>query len=168
MNPTAETYEEVAKQIDVTCWRFIRKFNVHEGFDEVRSQANLYFMIAYHSHDPEKPFETWVRHIVFIQLLDKSRREWRRSQRHPRVPLDPQTPAATPEEGFDIPELLGSLSGDDLVALETALGTLDEVRPGWDSGRIRRNAKKKLQQKGWSRRRIEAAFDRVGKVLFQE
>jgi DNA-directed RNA polymerase specialized sigma24 family protein len=71
-------YDEHVDLIRKTVWEFITRLGLsYREFDELFSQANLYFMLACKSYEPERAeFSTWVRTQVWTRLMN----EWRNSK----------------------------------------------------------------------------------------
>lgn len=155
----AEVYADLEPLLRQIAARFVRRYGGDR--DEALADANLFFLEAYHGHDPARgKLETRVQFVVWNRLVDRARREAKARARLPFVPLPPAVgrapapPAYEPDDWGDpdAQEVVDALTGD-CPALDAALRADPDPTPtrvlghlrayldvhlGWDSARVRR------------------------------
>jgi len=173
-NAMTETYEDVRDLIFETCWKFQKG---HGGdIEELIAEANKLFVLAYNSYNSEKSqFTTWVVTSIKNGLKTFIRAEWRQS--HPSLSrIKEHNPYQEYEytESFSVLELLDEMEKDAYIILQLFLDTPRDVfENAVCSGKkskhiqvcMRRRLRNRLQQMGWTIRRITESFDEIAQVI---
>ena len=72
LDATTETYWDIKNLIFDTVWKFQQRYG--GDFDEMVAEANLIYIQAFLSHNPNKSqFSTWLRFILWKGLIDFKR-----------------------------------------------------------------------------------------------
>ncbi len=161
-------YESVRRLIiKLAKQHFLKYRGGSYDFDEILSNANVYFIKACDTFDCSKGgFVTWVYAVVssglmgdFRRRLAENRAETRRRELV-RVPSE-----ARNERAFCLTEFLGSLSNDGktvvslLVDYPMDLASLVGVKK--TRGPIKAGLKVLLRDKGWDNARIKECFEEI-------
>lgn len=172
----AETYADMRGLVSSTAYRFWR---THGGdLDDLKAQANLIFIEAVDSHNPQKSkLTTWVAISIRNGLLSYMRSTWYKPT---HVSIDDKIEDGLiesklkPNENFSVMELLDEMEQDARIVLCLFLNTPKEViesifkdkkfRADHTSGKVRNRLRNRLRQMGWNIRRIKEAFEEIKSV----
>lgn len=168
-----ETYTDVEKLVYSTVHEFIGRYGGE--FEELVSEANLAFVIAYHRYtDGTSKFSYWVRYIIWKLLLEQQRNKLRRSPPQPNVSLHGDDGEIVFDRGdhpqFCLMEFLDELTEDakivTLLAVDTPLGLTKQMVEKGGSGMQRRAVLRDyLEGLGWTAERIKESFTEIGALL---
>lgn len=174
-NAMTETYEDVQKLIKHTVSHFIKRHGQQWGtFDELFSQANESFMIAWRDYKPERgaSFSTWCRWVVSTGLSEHQRGAIYRDRKcridycdlsAVHVPDNTDrtwSVKALDEMGTDA-RYVAHITLNPPAALEKQFTEARSKGPRNQRAVIRQY----LQAINWNVDRINAAFNEIGKVL---
>jgi hypothetical protein len=161
-DPVTETYNECVDLIRSTVWSFMRYYPWHKDFEELFSQANLYFMQAYitHKNDKGSEFTSWLTNKIWRKLQDKDKNQMRiykQSLRRPWLPCR-ELPS---EQMIDMLDELKT-EGRNLLALyRETYGEFEELFKSKSQPRKHKALYKHLKEQGWTRQEIQRAFMNV-------
>jgi hypothetical protein len=160
----ATTYEDMEMLIFDTVHKFIHQNG--GDFDDLIGQASLSFMYAWQTRDRSKAkFTTWLRWVVWHDLLTLVRNRARHAGKVVFTDLDPEAFAAPRE--FDKVEFLDSLGDDAWFVAKCVLDTPRELR--WLMEReplmIRVALREYLRALKWEAQRIRQAFTEIRQML---
>lgn len=175
-----ETYKDMRGLVSETAFRF---WEAHGGdLDDLKAQANLIFIEAFDSHDPQRAkLTTWVACSIRQGLLYYMRSTWYRPT-HNSIDNghdDDFEFASNSNENFSVMELLDEMEQDAQIVLCLFLDTPKEVilslfndkkrfKHIGKSNHVRTHMRNRLQnrlrQMGWTIRRIRKAFEEIKSV----
>lgn len=170
-----ETYKDMRGLVSETAFRF---WEAHGGdLDDLKAQANLIFIEAVDSHDPQRAkLTTWVVCSIRQGLLYYMRSTWYRPT-HNSIGNghdDDFEFASKSDENFSVMELLDEMEQDARIVLCLFLNTPKEVilsifddknfRLDHAGGCIRNRLRNRLRQMGWTIRRIREAFEEIKRL----
>lgn len=164
-----ETYNDVRGLLVDTCCKFQEKYG--GDLEEYISETSDYFCRAFLKYRKNKraQFTTWVRHRVWLNLLENYRRQQMRNKRIPRTGYDPDNYVAPPSPEFNLQDLLGALSEDAATVVQLVLEEPVEFTELLKRQRGRRDTKLQTYIQdcldGWSRRRVENCFQEIREAL---
>jgi hypothetical protein len=169
------TYEDVRDLINSVCWNFKKQYG--GDFDELKSEAHLYYQRAFILHKPKHgPFPQWVRFRIWKNLLDNARQIARTNARHERLPMcanEVQLRASYTPSDFDLAEFMEGLSKDARIVIRLTVNMpwADIHRPALLSGGKPRNFRATIRRAlldlegWWDRKRVAEAFNEIGDAL---
>lgn len=141
----------------------VNKFAQNKGGDpeELLSEAHEHFMTALRTYRDDKgtQLSTWIYFTVHHGLLESHRKEAGRASHRRQESVDF---SEQPRRGFDLDGFVEDLSPDAEIVVRLALTAgrrYSQMRTA------RRAAAVKLLRRGWSGRRIAAAFEEVKAAL---
>lgn len=162
-----ETFKEHKGLIHSTVKEFAKQKGVcGDGFEDMTSQAMLYYTQAYVSHDPEVAnFSTHARFKIWMGLLEQARKIAKEKARMQRVGLE--TLPLTHKEGFSPEKFFSDLSPDAQFLGQLVLDPPSGLaQRGVDKvPSIRASLKKFLKDLGWSMERITETFQEIREAL---
>lgn len=167
----ADVYPTIAPTLDRLAYQFHRQ---HGGdIEELRAEANVHFVRAYHSYDPSHgtALATWVHTKVVGGLLDTARKRMRKLRGSRRHSLNDVSPI--PERRRNrIRSLLFELSEDARQVIEAILDPQDDLRfavelcHGEDSPySYRAHLVGYLRDSGWTYKKIVRTFQEIREAL---
>lgn len=159
-----ETYQDVQKLICLTIWKFRA---AHGGdFDEMMSVANLTFMKAFLSHDPDQAsFVTWFHIKMNKALLEL----WRGNCQRAKFNLPLEDSPAKSSRPFC--ELWSELSNDARTIVELLLELPESLQESiLEKGTHTLHVKPALKTYlttffGWSKKHITQTFQEIAEVI---
>ena len=165
-------YENCVNLLHKTVWEFIYHTGIPtREYDELFSQANLYFMVATQSYNnKDTEFSTWVRIQVWGRLLTeltKNRREWEKRHRPKTTERQTKLLKASLRIYTEPPiEWLDEIGADSkILILMLREGELDLDMLVY-RGRVGiRYVFQTLREMGWSRVRIHRCFKDLKRLL---
>lgn len=181
--PVADTFFDVEDLIYKAVWRFrVAHGHTHTGnLEDMVSEAKVGFMRAYKRFDHRKGnFGARVSFVVFHHLKDKARKYAAYRDMEPKASLDAPceidgTSYADKLEArrqFCINAFSCELSRDarQVVRLLFKLERMQAIAKGTAINKERPESKrigiaKLLRKMGWTRSRIQEAFEEIGKAL---
>lgn len=170
-------YEDVEKLIHHTVWRFKKQYKGDQ--EELLAEARYHYMQAYWQWDPEMgmSFSGWVAQYVWYRLLDTKKRQARIA----KMRLSHKEASTLLEEiqasiRFDFNSFLFDLPSKDAQrvakmavfptrAMKRIIGKDGAVKALEHPARIRSTIKRVLENKGWTKSRIDKAFNVVRRNL---
>ena len=168
---TTVTITDDYQSVRPLLYQLCRRFHARHGgeWDELVSEANECFTVAWHSYQPAKgKLTTWVHWKVWHGLLEGHRS--RAKQHSRRIDLDM---ARLPSrKRFDLHELVQEVSDDAAAVIELTVGTPMELllecrclqrKPKASS--VRAALVDFLLDTGWSAARILETFREIREVL---
>ncbi len=169
LDATTETYFDIKNLIFDTVWKFQRQ---HGGdFDEMVAEANLIYIKAFISHDPDRAqFTTWLYTILQRKLLDIQRTKYKQIQTYSLNDIENiyEYPALS---YFPLWELLFDIDKDAKIIINLLLDLPDELQKIIISQRKSNTlSKKKIITNlayllGWSYLRTRESFIEIASVL---
>ena len=167
-----ETYTDMGGLISEMTYRF---WKAHGGdLDDLKAQANLIFIKAVDSHNPQKSkLTTWVAISIKKGLLYYMRRKWYKPTHISIVDLVNNNFEfeSKSNENFSVMELLDEMECDAHIVLQLFLDIPREVlltifedknfRFDHTGGKIKNRLRNRLRQMGWTIRRIKEAFEEI-------
>ena len=164
-NALSETYLDTQNLIYKTIHSFLKKYG--GDWDELLGEANLYFILAYNSHDPSKgDFTPRLRHYIWNNLLNTRRRILSHKAQleqtyHTRLKI---------QSKFDYLEFEDSLSEDGRIIVDLLHHTPTELKNlliefGNTPLQSQRILKEYLSEFGWSRKKIKETFSEIKNLL---
>lgn len=168
-----EVYADLAPDLDAVARRHARRYGA--DYEDARADANLHFVEAYHTHDPDQSdIGQRVVFVVAARLRDAAVLAAQRSARLARAPgVEPDACHTPPKpERYPLGALWGRLSPDGrslvALALESPPELMAAIRadphPGPDS--VRRHLRRHLRTVWlWSADRADDAFQEVADAL---
>jgi len=146
-----QTFLDVEKLIIHTARRFWQRYG--GDLDELISEANEWFMVAYDSFDPERSsFSHWVSLIVYRGLQQTLKQTTKRASfLGERIEYEPEA-----RHDFNIKMLMIDLSDDAKLVMGLFLKTNIQTKS---------KLTKALTKLGWSKLRIQIAFDEITKLI---
>ncbi len=166
-----ETYNDVKGLIEKVIGRFQKEFG--GNFEDLRSEANLIFILAYDSYNETKgQFTTWTYFSIWKGLLDYRRQLKKRGF---TISINSYNPAEliiakTPTNPLSLIDLLDELKGDSNIIAHLVWESSTEIgkinpQNGNSPCHMRKALKKYLFQLGWTGRRIKESFEEVRRAL---
>lgn len=160
-NPFAEvaeedTYEQLERMICDLSWKRARASGL--DFEECKAEANLAFVNAYRTHQPDKSkFITWAYCVIDNRLKDLARRE--AIYRNRFTPIDSIEMASAPAAIIE-----GRVLSDEA---EFVLNLLLDPPQGMPTQRKRVLSwlRNHLKEVGWTLGQIINSFDEIREVL---
>jgi len=172
LDATTETYFDIQNLIFDTVWKFQRQNG--GDFDEMVAEANLIYMKAFLSHNPNKSqFSTWLRFALWKGLID-FRRFIREENRYINIKHFEEIenfhlyPASTYIPFWD---LISELSDDaktivDLILEPPEIMQSAALRKGNAPCNIKTALRTHLSYVlGWSANQIKNSFQEIAAVL---
>lgn len=174
-NALTETYTDVERLIKHTVTQFINRHGQRWGtFDELFSQANESFMVAWRDYKPDRgaSFSTWCRWVVSKSLSEHQRHEIHRDRRCRIDFCDMnEIQVADNTDHTNTLFILDELGTDARYVAQLTLNPpkMLEHCLANANGKSARNQKAVIRQylygMDWDTGRVNAAFDEIGKVL---
>lgn len=168
-----ETYEDLQKIVYKTAWGFWRFYG--GDIDDLIAQANLIFIDAFDSYNPEHgaKLSTWVASSIWWRLLDYMRKG---NGNRPHTQIDKVSAETFPttNENFSVIELLDEMTQDAHIVLQLFFETPRDVvvdllntkeRMDYVQRAMQNRLMNRLRQMNWSVRRIKEAFNIVKKAI---
>lgn len=155
--PVTQTYYDVQNMLYDIAHKFLRKYG--GDFEELVSQANLYFMTAYNSFSSKKSnFTTWCYFIVWKGLLNERQKEIKTNY----IPCDTN---GYDEDGCFI-DFIDELSEDSKIIVGLILDTPNDLkilieRKGGTLPKVKTVIREHLNELGWSMKRITESFSEI-------
>lgn len=149
---------------------FRRKFGGDE--DDWYSEACLAFIKAVDQYKPGRSdLGSWIRYMATTELLERFRIDNGRNNRLRRVAKDLNTVEIPIASGFDVEELLETLSDDARYVLKATMYQPIDVRllllerktRGPDN--VRACVREFFRDLGWSTSKVKNAFDEIKEAL---
>ena len=157
-----DTFTDTSKLVS----KVVKSFQERYGgqWDELMSQARLYFMEAFVKHTSEMgSFTNHVYHKVWWGLLNHWKREKLVSTRFQLGMALDHRPCPPRKSSINyLRGLFTSLSTDGREVVEMAL---DYAKPNFSPRQILIRLRKSLSEMGWSRSRMQSTFEEVRSAL---
>lgn len=161
------TYEIADKLLHKLVYDFHRQYK--GDIEELRNEALLHFMRAYHSYDRSlASFNTWMGNQVWRGLLSSKIKATKRAMQLPRS--FPSLDSLKAPVKFDLDAWLLQLSDDAKYAAGLAINPPKSLakrikQKGGGAQRIRKAIRDHLSHKRWDEKRIETTFSEIRKSL---
>ncbi len=170
-----ETYKDVEPLINKLCWNHHKK--VGGEFDDIKSQANLLFLLAYQTSNGKASFVTWLYTSIKYGLMSWTRADWRwyKNQKKIRDMLEKKIPIFyEPWLYVETNPLRVEAEFNESETIRTVLDTIFntpkeltmKLNSLEDPIQIRKTIKTYLHcELGWSWQRINLAFKEVRRLI---
>lgn len=172
-----ETYQDMRRLILSNAWKF---WKIHGGdLDDLIAEANLIFVDACDSYDPGRGAQlgTWISFRIKKRLISYMRKKGSGYGSHTSIDDHFEIPCTLLDyrgNNFSVMELLDEMEHDTWIVLElffeTPRNILVKIRNKHNridhvQAALRNRLRNRLRQMGWTRRRIEGAFDKIKNVI---
>jgi DNA-directed RNA polymerase specialized sigma24 family protein len=150
------TYSDCVNLLRDTVWGFVRRNQIkpHE-FEEMMAEANMLFMKAYRSYEPNNgtQFSTWLCIIVWDGLFQTVRRQfrWYKNCRQSR-------PMPKKQDGQEHIDLMDEMSQDAKQLFLLFKETPEDLLQLIGGRKPRKVLFEHLNSEGWSRKQIQTAW----------
>lgn len=157
-----QTYTDLENMIYDIVHKFIRRYSGE--FDEILSQANYYFVLAYESYEQGRSsFNTWAYFRIWKGLLNE-----RQKQLKPTYREEDKQEVSTKD--FLLVDLLDGLSDDSQFIVQLVLESPKELQELFTVKKEERKSAKIILQEylkgiGWTIPQIKKSFRELAEVL---
>jgi hypothetical protein len=165
-----ETYSEHENLIWEVVWRFWRKFG--GDIEEIRANANLFFVEAYNMYDGTASLSTWLHRKIYHQLR---RQIWYKYNRivpmesiedyEPNLPYHAHNPLHWAYTLEGVSEDVRTIMG---MVFHPGGLTDEDLREGFRAVKTRMDIKRHLKDVGWTARRINESIAEIKELLHDE
>lgn len=171
-----ETYNDVHKLICHTVHAFVRSNGDRYGtFEELMAQANYEFVKSCSSFEPGRgtKYSSWCRWVVHKGLLEHQRTILRRHKQCQVTVMDmsEDDTVGSSDSTFDLVAFKDELTNDAQYVTELTLNppkslcTVLRETSGRSARSTRNGIRQYLYGMGWSKSRVDAAFDEIATTL---
>lgn len=182
VDPAEVTYLDTTRLIDYQVSRFYKEYGKEwvtrllGPFEEVRSQADLFFMHAYDSYDASiATFNTHLGYKVWKGLLSMLRNEIKRRKRSKLEDRELEELSARPMPEFRLQEFMHKLPEDArevvrLICIDTPIEVYvtmaqNKLR-GQTPAAMREAVREYLRDMGWAAVQVTTSFKQITEALY--